>query len=76
VYGDECYLRVYDGGTGAVIFSAPAANGTGFEQPTIADVDGDFALRGEHGRTMPASRAAGMVPAPGGQIHGSGALLS
>lgn len=43
VYRDECYVRVYDGGSGEVLFSAPASNGTGFEYPVIADVDGDFA---------------------------------
>jgi hypothetical protein len=43
VYGDECYVRVYEGKTGQVIFSAPASNATGFELPVIADVDGDFA---------------------------------
>ena len=42
VYGDECYIRVYEGATGEVIFSAAAANYTGMEYPTIADVDGDF----------------------------------
>lgn len=43
VYGDECYVRVYEGATGEVVYSAPASNGTGFELPTIVDVDGDFA---------------------------------
>ena len=43
VYRDECYLRVYDGKSGTVLFSAPASSGTGLEYPTIADVDGDFA---------------------------------
>lgn len=43
VYGDECYLRVYDGRTGTVLFSAPASSGTGSELPVVADVDGDFA---------------------------------
>ncbi len=43
VYRDECYVRVYDGRSGAVLFSAPASSGTGMEYPTIADVDGDFA---------------------------------
>ena len=43
VYRDECYLRVYNGKTGAVVFSAPATSGTGEELPVIADVDGDFA---------------------------------
>lgn len=43
VYRDEKLLRVYDGSTGTVIFSGPAASGTGSEYPVIADVDGDFA---------------------------------
>lgn len=43
VYRDECYLRVYDGRDGAVLFSMPASSGTGYELPVIADVDGDFA---------------------------------
>jgi hypothetical protein len=43
VYRDECYLRVYEGSSGNVRFSAQATNGTGYEFPTIADVDGDFA---------------------------------
>lgn len=43
VYRDECYLRVYDGRTGTVLFSAPGSSGTGNEYPSIADVDGDFA---------------------------------
>jgi hypothetical protein len=43
VYRDECYLRVYKGQSGEVIYSAPASSGTGVEYPTIVDVDGDFA---------------------------------
>ncbi len=43
VYSDECYVRVYHGATGQVVFSAPAGNGTGMEFPVIVDVDGDFA---------------------------------
>ena len=43
VYRDECFLRVYSGKSGAVLFSTPASSGTGQEYPTIADVDGDFA---------------------------------
>jgi hypothetical protein len=43
VYGDECYVRVYDGKSGSVLFSAPASTGTGYELPVVADVDGDFA---------------------------------
>ncbi len=43
VYRDECYLRVFDGRTGALRYSAGASSGTGYELPVIADVDGDFA---------------------------------
>jgi hypothetical protein len=43
VYRDECFVRVYDGKTGKVLYSSPASSGTGFEYPIIADVDGDFA---------------------------------
>lgn len=43
VYRDECFLRVYRGATGQVIYSAAARSGTGYELPAIADVDGDFA---------------------------------
>ncbi|MCY0989643.1 hypothetical protein OV203_21070 [Nannocystis sp. ILAH1] len=43
VYRDECYLRVYDGKSGTVLFSTPASSATGLDYPTIADVDGDFA---------------------------------
>lgn len=43
VYRDECYLRVYEGATGKVLFTAPAASGTGLELPVICDADGDFA---------------------------------
>jgi len=35
-------MRVYNGKSGEVIFSAPASSGTGMEYPVIADVDGDF----------------------------------
>lgn len=43
VYRDECYLRVYNGTSGQVLYSSPASSGTGYELPVIADVDGDFA---------------------------------
>ncbi|HJL16529.1 MAG TPA: VCBS repeat-containing protein [Sandaracinaceae bacterium LLY-WYZ-13_1] len=43
VYRDECFLRVYDGPTGEVIFSRSGSSGTGYELPVIVDVDGDFA---------------------------------
>lgn len=43
VYHDECFLRVYDGTTGEVIFSQGSFTPTAFENPVIADVDGDSA---------------------------------
>jgi hypothetical protein len=41
VYGDECFTRIYDGQTGDTRFITPNANGTAYEYPTIADMDGD-----------------------------------
>jgi hypothetical protein len=41
-YADECYLRIYRGTDGEVLFSQAASSGTGYELPVIADVDGDF----------------------------------
>ncbi|MCC6876018.1 MAG: hypothetical protein IT378_17045 [Sandaracinaceae bacterium] len=41
-YGDECYVRIYRGTDGEVLFSASASSGTGYEYPVIADVDGDY----------------------------------
>lgn len=41
-YGDECFLRIYRGTDGEVLFSRSASSGTGYEFPVIADVDGDF----------------------------------
>lgn len=42
VYADECFLRVYDGASGAVKWSASRPSGTANEYPLVADVDGDF----------------------------------
>ncbi|MBX3272171.1 MAG: hypothetical protein KF729_18035 [Sandaracinaceae bacterium] len=42
VYGDECFLRVYDGQSGDVLFSQARSSCTWYENPVIADVDGDF----------------------------------
>lgn len=43
VYGDECYVRVYDGLTGDVLFSQARFSSTWEENPIVADVDGDSA---------------------------------
>lgn len=42
VYADECFLRVYDGTSGDVLYSAPHSSCTWLENPIVADVDGDF----------------------------------
>jgi hypothetical protein len=42
VYADECYLRVYEGATGRVVYSAARSSGTTYENPIVVDVDGDF----------------------------------
>jgi hypothetical protein len=41
VYNDECYLRVYRGSDGQVIFKVPNPSATIHEYPVVADVDGD-----------------------------------
>ncbi len=41
VYADERFLRVYRGGTGALLFQTPNTSGTTLELPVIADVDSD-----------------------------------
>lgn len=42
VYADECFLRMYDGASGSVRYSAARSSGTAYENPVVADVDGDF----------------------------------
>ncbi|MBE9061400.1 putative Ig domain-containing protein [cf. Phormidesmis sp. LEGE 11477] len=41
VYGDERYLRIYDGTDGRILFQSPKTSGTLRELPVIADVDAD-----------------------------------
>lgn len=42
VYADECFLRIYDGASGAVKWSAARPSRTANEYPLVADVDADF----------------------------------
>jgi CARDB len=42
VYADECFVRVYKGTTGEVIFSQYRSSCTWYENPVIADVDGNY----------------------------------
>ena len=41
VYGDEQYLRIYDGATGAIVLQECNTTGTLEEYPVVADVDND-----------------------------------
>ena len=41
VYADECFLRIYNGKNGDVLFSTPRTSGTWYENPVVADVDRD-----------------------------------
>jgi hypothetical protein len=41
VYADECFLRVYEGDTGTVLYSAYRSSATWYESPLVADVDRD-----------------------------------
>jgi hypothetical protein len=42
VYADECFSRIYDGKTGEVQFSQFHTSCTWYENPVVADVNGDF----------------------------------
>jgi hypothetical protein len=59
VYRDECFLRVFNGANGDVVYSAGASSGTGYEYPVVADVDGDFSTEivvpRTHGPPCPAT---------------------
>lgn len=41
VYGDPCFTRIYDGATGTVLASRPRTSCAMYENPVIADSDGD-----------------------------------
>ena len=42
VYADECFTRVYNGVSGEVLYSQWRTSCTWYENPIVADVDGDF----------------------------------
>lgn len=42
LYNDECFLRVMNGNDGSIVAIHANSNGTTFENPIVADVDGDF----------------------------------
>jgi hypothetical protein len=41
-HGDQCFTRVYDGASGKVQYSRARTSCTWYENPVIADTDGDF----------------------------------
>lgn len=41
VYGDECFIRVYAGATGEVLYSSYRTSCTWYENPVVADMDND-----------------------------------
>ncbi|HEX7844109.1 MAG TPA: VCBS repeat-containing protein, partial [Kofleriaceae bacterium] len=41
-YGDQCFTRIYDGATGKVLYSRPRTSCQWYENPVVADTDGDF----------------------------------
>ncbi len=41
LYNDECFFRVFDGGSGAVLLERPNASRTNTEYPLVVDADGD-----------------------------------
>jgi hypothetical protein len=41
LYNDECYLRVYDGTSGTVLFETASSSGTAAQYPIAVDADGD-----------------------------------
>jgi hypothetical protein len=41
IYADECFLRIYEGKTGGVLFSAFRSSCTWWEQPIVGDPDKD-----------------------------------
>lgn len=55
VYGDECFVRVYDGTTGDVLFSQARFSSTWTENPIVADADGDGSAEMIVGASSPCS---------------------
>ncbi len=42
VYADECFVRIYNGQDGSVLFSQFRSSCTWYENPVVADTDGNF----------------------------------
>lgn len=61
VYADECFVRIYSGKTGEVLFSQFHASATWSENPVVADVDGNL-------------RAELVIPSQGSGVNCDGSL--
>jgi hypothetical protein len=65
VYADECFARVYDGATGEVLFSQHHSSCTWYENPVVADVDGDFRAELVVGSNFNCGNAMSGIACPG-----------
>ncbi len=65
VYADECFARVYDGRTGDVLFSQHHSSCTWYENPVVADVDGDFRAELVVGSNFNCGSATSGIACPG-----------
>jgi hypothetical protein len=58
VYADECFVRVYRGSDGKVIYSQWRSSCTWNENPIVADVDGDFSAE----LIVPSNKSCSVAP--------------
>jgi len=58
VYADECFVRVYKGTDGTVLYSQWRSSCTWNENPVVADVDGDYTAE----LVVPSNRSCGTAP--------------
>jgi hypothetical protein len=58
VYADECFVRVYNGMDGTVLYSQWRSSCTWNENPVVADVDADFTAE----LVVPSNQSCGTAP--------------
>lgn len=77
VYADECFVRVYAGSDGRVLFSQYRSSSTWQENPIVVDTDGDFRadlVVGSNGNFTPKTCAELLDPTEGVEIHFAGTI--
>jgi hypothetical protein len=77
VYADECFVRVYAGSDGRVLFSQYRSSSTWQENPIVVDTDGDFRadlVVGSNGNFAPAQCAELLDPTSGVETHFAGTI--